>query len=73
MNTPKSDTPPMPKSVMGKPVALKWSTIVLVNVPHDSDQWSIYKGPVKARIQVGLCSFWNIHRHIPLGYSFILC
>ena len=45
--TPEVDprnSPPMPKSVKGKPEALMWSIIMIVNVPYDSDQRVIYKG-----------------------------
>ena len=38
-----TNAPPIPKSVMGKPEALKWSTIVFVNVPYDLDQRGIYR------------------------------
>ena len=38
------NAPPMPKSVMGKSEALKWSIIMIVNVPYDSYQRGIYRG-----------------------------
>ena len=42
----------MSKSVMGKPAALKWSIIMVANVPYDSDQRGIYRSRVRVLAKV---------------------
>ena len=51
------NAPPMPKSIMGNPEALKWSILMIVNVPYDSDQLGIYRGAAGVLDRVGLCSY----------------